>query len=362
MELRFDQLNPGACRTYVIGRRNSKEAALVDPVLDRLEDYIVYLKKERLKLVAVLDTHTHADHISAGPALRDLTGCPYIMHESAPAGCVTERLKDGQTFELAGVAVRAIHAPGHSADSICLVLKDRLLTGDTLFLDDGGAGRDDLPGGDAGAHWESLQKLLRLPDDLTVHPAHEYRGRRPSSLGTQKRTNPHLKPRTKEEFIGYVEELRLGPAEWMKDIQKANYACARDPYKKWMPTDAHACEIKGTLEKGVNDQLVIPVKPEELRAELEKGPAPLLIDVRERTELGGELGHLPGILHIPVNELNRRLAELEPYKEKEIVTVCRSGGRSQTAAQILQQAGFRHVHFMEGGMTAWNEKGYPVEK
>lgn len=362
MVLDFRQLNPGACRTYLVGARGTREAALVDPVLDRLDDYLVFLKSERLKLTLVVDTHTHADHISAGPALRDLTGCEYMMFESAPAGCVTARIRDGQTVKLGGAAARAIHTPGHSADSICLVLKDRVLTGDTLFLDDGGAGRDDLPGGDAGAHWESLQKLMQLPGDLMVYPAHEYRGRKPSSLAAQKRTNPHLKPTSREGYMAYIEELKLGPADWMKDVQKANYACARDPTQKWVPTDSHACEIKGTLEKGVNDQVVVPITPEQLRAELEKGPAPLLVDVRERTELGGELGHLPGIMHIPLDELGRRLVELEPYKDKEVVTLCRRGGRSQTAGQILQQAGFHHVHFMEGGMTAWKESGFPAEK
>jgi rhodanese-related sulfurtransferase len=108
--------------------------------------------------------------------------------------------------------------------------------------------------------------------------------------------------------------------------------------------------------------VVVPIKPDELRSELGTGDAPILVDVRERSELMGELGHLPGIIHIPVDELKRRLGELEPYREKEIITVCRRGGRSHTAAQMFQQAGFRHVHFLEGGMTAWKEKGYPSER
>jgi len=360
--LRFQQLNPGACRTYLVGKQGVKEVALVDPVLDRLDIYLMFLRKENLKLTTVIDTHTHADHITAGPALRDLTGCDYIMHESAPAGCVNRRLSDGQLLRFAGVEANVMHTPGHSPDALCLVLGDRVLTGDTLFLDDGGAGRDDLPGGDAGRHWDSLQRLLLLPEALVVYPAHEYRRRRPSSLAFQKQTNPHLKLRTKEEFVAYVLELKLGPADWMKDVQNANYACARDPSKTWVPADTHACEIKGTLEKGVNDQVVVPMKPGELRSELGKGNGPVLIDVRERSELMGELGHLPGILNIPVDELKGRLAELEPYREKEIVTICRRGGRSHTAAQMLQQAGFRHVHFLEGGMTAWKESGYPAEK
>jgi len=362
MALRFQQLNPGGCRTYLVGKQGIKEAALIDPVLDRLDTYLMFLRKENLKLTAVVDTHTHADHITAGPALRDLTGCDYVMYAAAPAGCVSKRLSDGQLFHFAGIEARVLHTPGHANDSMCLVLPDRIFTGDTLFLDDGGAGRDDLPGGDAGAHWDSLEKILALPEELVVYPAHEYRQRRPSALAIQKKSNPHLQPRTREEFIGYIQELKLGPAEWMKDVLKANYACARDPSKAWVPVDSHACEIKGTLGKGANDQAVVTITPAGLKAELEGAERPVLLDVRERSELLGELGHLPGIMHIPVDELARRLAELEPYKQKEVVTVCRRGGRSYTAAQILQQAGFAHVHSLEGGMTAWKEKGFPSER
>ena len=362
MAIRFQQLNPGGCRTYLVGKQRIKEVALIDPVLDRLDIYLMFLRKENLKLTTVIDTHTHADHITAGPALRDLTGCDYAMHAAAPAGCVSKRLSDGQIFRFAGIEAKVLHTPGHSNDSVCLVLPDRIFTGDALFLDDGGAGRDDLPGGDAGAHWDSLQKILQLPEELVVYPAHEYRRRRPSKLAIQKTSNPHLRPRSREEFIAYIQELKLGPADWMKDVLNANYACARDPTKAWAPTDAHACEIKGTLEKGVNDQIVVMITPAELKAELDGTEKPVLIDVRERSELLGELGHLPGIMHIPVDELKQRFAELEPYRNREIVTLCRRGGRSLTAAQILQQAGFSHVHSLEGGMAAWKEKGFPSER
>ncbi|MBM4248639.1 MAG: MBL fold metallo-hydrolase [Euryarchaeota archaeon] len=360
MAIRFQQLNPGACRTYLLGKPGITEVALVDPVLDRLDAYLTFLRRENLKLVAVVDTHTHADHISAGPALRDLTGCDYIMHAAAPAGCASRRLLDGQALRLAGLEMRVMHTPGHTGDAVCLVLPDRVLTGDTLFLDDGGAGRDDLPGGDAGAHWHSLQRLLALPEGLVVYPAHEYRQRAPSSLAVQKGSNPHLRPRTREEFIHYIQELRLGPAGWMKEVLRANYACALEPGKVWIPVDAHACEARGTLGKGANEQVVVTIDPGELRPRLERDDRPVLLDVRERSELAGALGHLPGIVHIPIDELSRRLAELEAYRQREIVTVCRSGGRSHTAAQILQQAGFAHVHSLEGGMLAWRARGLPA--
>ncbi|MBN1837760.1 MAG: MBL fold metallo-hydrolase [Spirochaetales bacterium] len=357
MSLDFKQLNPHACRSYLVGREGADEVVLIDPVLDHLDDYRELLDRKGLTLTRVLDTHTHADHISGAAALKDMLDCPYVMHEAAPAHCAETRVADGDTLELLGEEVRILHTPGHTKDSISLVFPQWVFTGDALFLDDGGAGRDDLPGGDPGEHWESLRKLERLPEELLVLPAHDYRARQPSSLGRQKTTNPHLKPRTRQEFVRYLEDLRLGPADWMKDVLKANYACARDPKAAWIPLDAPACEVKGTLGAGVNEIEVATITVRELKARLkgprEAGEKPLLLDVREEHELHGELGHLDGIVHIPIGHLAHRLEEVETLGEREIVTVCRSGARAHTAAQILRQAGFPRVSVLEGGMIAW---------
>ena len=359
MELNFRQLNPHACRTYLVGTKDSNEVALIDPVLEQVSGYIELLEKENIKLTHVIDTHTHADHISGAAALKDLTGCEYVMHAQAPSHCVTFRVTDGFECHLGAIPVKVMHTPGHTKDSISLIFPDRLLTGDMLFLDEGGAGRDDLPGGDPGEHWDSLQRLLGLPEHLIVYPAHEYRNRQPSSLGEQKRRNPHLQTRTKEEYIRYVEDLKLGPADWMKDVLRANYACARDPSAAWIPVDLPACEVKGTLEVGVNEQQVANIPIDELKLRLDSDRAPLLLDVRELKELESE-GHLPGIAHIPIASLSSRLSELEEHKEREIVTICRSGGRAHTAAQILMEKGFERVYVLSGGMKAWKNAGYPL--
>lgn len=354
------QLNPHACRTYLLGVESAAEVLLVDPVLEHVGDYLELLERENRRLTHVIDTHTHADHISGAAALRDEIGCEYVMHTRAPARCVSVRVADGFAGTLGPVSLQVLHTPGHTQDSVTLVLPNAMLTGDVLFLDDAGAGRDDLPGGDPEKHWASLQHLLALPERLMVYPAHEYRNRQPSSLGQQKRHNPVLQSRTKDAYVRYVEELRLGPAEWMKDVLQANYACARDPKAAWIPVDVPACEVKGTLAVGVNEQQVAAMPAAELKRRLDAGHAPILLDVRETHELQEELGHLPAIRHIPVGSLSSRLVELEPDKDREIVTVCRSGGRATTAAQILQQAGFTHVQSLEGGMAAWRMAGYPV--
>ncbi len=352
----FRQLNPHSCWTYLIADERSREAAIIDPVLDHVQDYAEMLEKENLKLKQIVDTHTHADHISGSAALKDKTHCEYLMQAKAAAACPTIRLHDGDKIRLADVPVKVLETPGHTKDSISLVLSDRILTGDALFLDDGGAGRDDLPGGDPAEHWDSLQKILSLPGSLVVYPAHEYRHRVPSSLEHQKVSNPHLKARSKEEFIRYIQDLKLGPADWMKDVLKANYSCARDPKAAWIPVDVPACEVKGTMSLGANDIMVTKISCADLQDKIAKNKTPFLLDVRDPDELIGELGSIEGVLNIPVAQLSKRLNDLEAKKNMPIVTICRSGGRAHTAAQILLQAGFKQVQVLDGGMTAFTHK------
>lgn len=351
----FEQLNPGACRTYLIADERSREAVLVDPVLEHVQDYLKKLDQQHLTLTHVIDTHTHADHISGGAALKDEVSCEYVMHQDAPARCVTMHLTDGFECHLGKIPVKVLHTAGHTKDSVTLVLPDRLLTGDVLFLEEGGAGRDDLPGGDPGEHWDSLERIVRLPGHLLIHPAHEYRDRQPSSLDTQKQRNPVLRVESRRAYMSYLEGLQFGPAEWMTDVLKANYACARDPNAVWIPVDVPACEVKGTLERGVNDQVVSDVTVEEVKQTLQGTAPPVILDVRNPGEVTGELGHILDAINIPVAELSGRLGELEGLRGKEIITVCKSGGRAHTAAQILMQVGFLKVHVMRGGMMAWSQ-------
>lgn len=355
MDIVFRQLNPHSCLTYLIGNPQTKEVVLVDPVLDHVANYLKLLETEKLRLVALIDTHTHADHISGAPALLDHTHAEYIMHQNAAASCPTKRVSDGEKLTFAGVPFTFIETPGHTRDSICILLPGKILTGDALFLDDGGAGRDDLPGGDAGAHWDSFQKLLALPEDLMVYPAHEYRHRQPSTLGHQKKSNPHLQHKTRDEYIRYFQELKLGPANWMKDVLKANYACARNPKAAWIPVDMPACEVKGTMNHGANDIKVDEVSPEELTRKIKSGGNILLLDVRDPEELQGELGSLPNTINIPVAALSHHLKNIEARKNELVITICKGGGRAHTAAQILIQAGFKNVKKLSGGMSAFRQ-------
>lgn len=362
MDLIFEQLNAVGCMSYLIGSQSTKEAWLVDPSLKDVEKYMAQLKSQGLKLTAVIDTHAHADHLSGGGRLMDLTRCHYVMHREAKPRDVNERVEEGTTLTIGDTRVKVIHTPGHTEDSICLIFPDRILTGDTLFLDDGGAGRDDLPGGNAADHFESLRKLRQLPDSLVVYPGHEYRNRRPSSLGEQKMRNPFFKPQNKDEYVRFLEELKLGPADWMKKVLEANYGCTRDPSAVHIPEGVSACEVMGTMSSCASSQEIPMIAPVDLKKKLDAGERPLLLDVRETPELTGDLGHLPGIKHISVRELACRIDELDAHKTDEIVTICKMGGRARTAAQLLKEAGFQSVTVMTGGMNLWNEAGLPVLK
>ena len=357
MSLIFEQLNPHACLSYLVRDKVSNESILIDPVLDHVEDYLTTLEDQNLRLTHIIDTHTHADHISGAAAIKDRTDCKLIMHENAPARCVDIRIKEGDELNLLGASIKVFYTPGHTQDSISLVFEEfnRIYTGDALFLDEGGAGRDDLPGGDPRKHYASIQKFLTLPNHLVVYPAHEYRGRQPSTLAEQKISNPHLQTRTREEFVQYLEDLKLGPADWMHDVLKSNYACARDPGGIWIPVDSPACEVKGTLEIGVNEQVVSSISVQQLKGRMDEKDIPLMIDVREESELSGPLGHLEDIMHIPLGQLISNLGKLSNLKDQEIILVCRSGGRAHTAAQIMQKKEFTKAFVLEGGMVAWRK-------
>ena len=357
MKITCEQLNPHSCKTYLIGSEVSNDVAFIDPVIDHVSDYEKLAKERGFTVSMIIDTHSHADHISGGASLKDIFDCDYVMHANAPSLCANIRVVDGTEWKLLDeIPIKVLYTPGHTRDSISLLFPDRIFTGDALFLDDGGAGRDDLPGGDPGAHWNTLKKIYELPEELVVYPAHDYRERNPSTLKQQKETNPHLKKSLegKEEFVRYLEDLKLGPAEWMKDVLKANYACAHDPKAAWIPIDSPACEVKGTIDIGANEVQVASITPQILKQKIASQNPPVLLDVREEQELEGPLGHLDGIIHIPIASLSKRLSELEAYKDREIITICRSGGRAYTAAQILLLSGFYKTAILAGGMMAWN--------
>lgn len=357
MYITYDVLNDSSCRTYLIHDKKSDEAILVDPVMDFVDSYIRHIDLARLTLTHVIDTHTHADHISGSMALRERTGCEYMMHRSSNVSGVTWRLDEGM-HRVGDIPLGVMHTPGHTKDSLCLVFPDRVFVGDLLFLDAGGAGRLDLPGGNAGEHWDSLQRILGLPEQLIIYPAHDYRNCAPSSIGVQKTRNTFLAPRTKDEYLVFAKGLGYGPAEWMRDVLRLNEACSLADLHAYVPPQSgncceNICEGSATIDSVSAENSMSHISAQELRMRCQNSSVPILVDVREHEELIGDLQAMQGIIHIPVGQISDRIDELASYKQKSVVMICRSGKRALRAALMLTEAGFTDVSVLDGGMLAW---------
>jgi sulfur dioxygenase len=358
----FKQLNVGSCRTYLIAAEKSREALLVDPVLNYIDNYLEMLEKENLRLSHIIDTHTHADHLSAGPALCDHFQAAYLMHESAQPHCPTHRIRGGEKLRIAGLSIQCEYTPGHTGDSLTLILEDRLLTGDFLFIGDSAAGRLDLPTGDPGEHFDSLQKLKGYADDLMIFPAHDYHGRTHSTLGQERQTNPRLRFTSRMDYVQHLSALASSTPEWMMQVILANNACTRDPQAVEIPEDLPCCEVNGTAAMSANDQTAALITPERAKERIDSDENVLVLDVRNLDEYMGQLGHIQGSRHIPVQELSARIGEIEDYRDHEVITVCKTGGRSLSAVNILIKAGFTRVTSMTGGMVQWNANRYSIAK
>ena len=212
--------------TYVLADRKGGEALLIDPVLEQTDKYVRLVEELGLRLVMAVDTHIHADHVTALGALRDHTGCATAMGEQTKAECVSVRLRDGERVRIDDLALEVLYTPGHTDDSYSLLLPDRVFTGDTLLIR--GTGRTDFQNGDPAAQYDSLfGRLLRLPDDTFVYPAHDYNGMTVSTIGEEKAHNPRLQVRGKQEYVELMNGLVLSSPRLMDVAVPANRACGR---------------------------------------------------------------------------------------------------------------------------------------
>jgi glyoxylase-like metal-dependent hydrolase (beta-lactamase superfamily II)/rhodanese-related sulfurtransferase len=351
------QLNEGACRTYLVASAGARDAALVDPVLASTDRYLQVLHEEGWQLRWLIDTHTHADHLSGCRFLAERTGAEYAMHRKAGARHVSTRLSDGSTLKVGDVVLEAIETPGHTKDSLTLRVPGRVLTGDWLFI--GGAGRTDLPGGDPGEHWDSLVRVIPSLDESTVVlPGHDYNGRTDSVLGVERRTNVHLQERSREEYVAWLSAAAEPTPGWMVETLRANNAGTVDPNLRLAPPDAAAVCAVGPAPE------VPQVSVDEVKRRLDSldPSAQLLLDVRQPEEYTGELGHVPGAVLVPLRELRARVEEIASHRAGTVITICRSGNRSARAAAILRDAGFVNVLNMTGGTLAWRDRAFPIER
>src|SRR5262245_62058566 len=198
----FDQTS--STYTYLLASRHGGEALIIDPVLERVDRYIQLLKELDLRLVKAIDTHLHADHITGLEALSERTHCITVMGEQTKADVVANRVGDGDKVGIEGLTLEALYTPGHTDDSYSYLMPDRVFTGDTLLIR--GTGRTDFQNGDPRAQYASLfGRLLKLPDDTLVYPAHDYKGDTVSTIGEEKAFNPRLQVKSVEDYVALME-------------------------------------------------------------------------------------------------------------------------------------------------------------
>ena len=342
----FRELNRGKCKTYLAVSEKTCKAAIIDPVRDKVERYLAVLAYHGWRLELIVDTHTHADHRSGALELSELTGTPVAMHRLAPAPHVSIHVEDGQAVQVGEEELRVLHTPGHTPDSISLLAKDRVFTGDVLFIH--GTGRADFAGGDPGIQYDSIaRKLFALPDQTLVFPAHDYRGHTQSTIGEEKRSNPRLAGKSRDDYINLMNNLGLPLPDGIQEALQPNQS----------DVDAGALKFPTLAQLNQVRQLTAA----ELRDRIAGSNPPLVIDVREESEYRGELVHISGAQLIPLKELPERIGELGDAKGRDIVAICRVGVRSATAAAIFTGLGFEHVWNLKGGMIEWKDERLPVE-
>ncbi|MES2643428.1 MAG: MBL fold metallo-hydrolase [Myxococcota bacterium] len=213
--------------TYLVACPRSHEAALIDPVLEHAEAYLALLAELGLTLRYSLETHVHADHVTAAATLRDRLGCRTGVHRDGGAACADVQLTDGDLLPLGDLRIEVRATPGHTASCVAYYLGDRVFTGDALLI--GGCGRTDFQQGDASTLYESVHtRLFSLPPDTLVYPAHDYKGRTVSTIKEERATNPRLS-RSRVEFVAIMEHLGLAPPKQIDRALPANQACGREP-------------------------------------------------------------------------------------------------------------------------------------
>jgi glyoxylase-like metal-dependent hydrolase (beta-lactamase superfamily II)/rhodanese-related sulfurtransferase len=346
--------------TYLLADEQSREAVLIDPVLEQVDRDLSQIADLGLKLVWAVDTHVHADHVTGTGTLRERTGCKTALSEKAGTGCPDVLVKHGDRLRFGRYELEVRETPGHTNGCVTYVARDDAggrtrtyaFTGDALLIR--GSGRTDFQQGDARTLYASVhQQVFSLPDDTLIYPGHDYKGRTVSTVDEEKRLNPRLGGgRTADEFVEIMANLKLAYPKQIDRALPANLQCG---VPKGLRADGEHHEDRGWAPIEVTAGGVPEVTPEWVAA---NPRAARIIDVREPAEYVGPLGHIPGAELVPLGTIEREAASWD--RAQPLVLVCRSGGRSGKAALQLKAMGFDRLASMRGGMTRWNELGIPV--
>jgi sulfur dioxygenase len=329
--------------SYLLASRHGGEALIIDPVLERVDRYIQLLRELDLRLVKAIDTHLHADHITGLDALRERTRCITVMGEQSKADVVSIRVGDGDHVDIEGISLEAVYTPGHTDDSYSFIMPDRVFTGDTLLIR--GTGRTDFQNGDPRAQYQSLfGRLLKLPEETLVYPAHDYKGDTVSTIGEEKAFNPRLQVKSVDDYVALMENLNLPNPKIMDVAVPANMriGLARDIAigQGWTLTAEEAKDALGT-------------------------PDVTLVDLREDQERRKD-GIIPGSLHVPYPQIAESLKpdgllqHLAKGGGKRLIFFCTFGQRSAMAVQAAQDAGLAASRHIRGGLKAWQQAHGPL--
>jgi glyoxylase-like metal-dependent hydrolase (beta-lactamase superfamily II)/rhodanese-related sulfurtransferase len=330
---------------------------LVDPVFENVRRDAALLEELGLRLVATLDTHVHADHVTAAWLLKQRCGSEIALSAASGAANADRLLAHGDRVPFGARHLEVRATPGHTDGCVTYVLDDRsrAFTGDALLIR--GCGRTDFQQGSPHRLFHSVrEQIMTLPPDTLLYPAHDYRGLTVTSVAEERRFNPRLGGAVDEaDFVGYMRHLGLPHPKQMDIAVPANLRCGRPEGDAALPDEPAWAPLTFTFGG------VWEIQPRVLEERLAGGSpgAPVqVIDVREPHEFTEELGHIGGARLVPLAELAARAAEID--KSRPVVTVCRSGARSAQATVLLKKAGFEQVANLAGGMLRWRGEALPV--
>ena len=335
--------------TYLLGDEASGEAILIDPVIDQVARDIKLLQELGLELVYTIDTHAHADHITAAGMLRKRVGSEVVMSEAAGAEGVDVAVKDGDVIKAGAITLEVRTTPGHTDGCITLVTSDHkyAFTGDTLFIR--GTGRTDFQQGSPQSLYRSIHdKIFTLPDDAIIWPGHDYRGMTFTTVGEEKRHNPRVGDgKTEDEFAAIMDGLNLPTPKKLDIAVPANMHVGMVPPSSMSgdPLPERGWAAIERSPEGIPEVSVDWVD--------ENGAAVRLVDVREVDEAESD-GKIEGADVVPMGTVDETSKAWD--KEIPVITICRSGRRSGRVALELEKLGFKRIASMRGGMVAWNNR------
>jgi len=338
--------------TYLLADPDSREAVLIDPVYEEVPRDSALIEELGLKLLFTLETHVHADHVTAAWVLKQRLGSRIALSAESGAEGADRPLKDRDVVRFGKRSLQVRATPGHTNGCLTYVLDDETMafTGDCVLIR--GCGRTDFQQGDARAMYRAIHaQIFSLPRDCLLYPAHDYRGLTVTSVEEERRFNPRLGGEIGEDdFVGYMSNLGLAHPKQMDIAVPANLKCGRRG-----DADDHP-DAPGWAPLNLTFAGIWEVQPNWVEEHLREVQ---VVDVREPNEYDGPLGHIPGSVAIPLGTLAERAQTIA--KDKPIVAVCRAGGRSAQATVILKKAGFERVANLAGGMLRWRAQHLAVQ-